>query len=116
MAMRRSRKAACFCRARLAVGPRGILTAGGAAAASRGSAVFAAGTAEVSGAGVDDDGWMPSSAVWRDVICAGRPMSLMLEVARTETFGFSRRTEWGKSGVGEVSRISVPRVDVHSQE
>lgn len=43
-------------------------------------------------------------------------MSLMLEVARTETFGFSRRTGWGKSGVGAVSRISVPRVDVHSQE
>lgn len=59
---------------------------------------------------------MPCSALWREAICAGRHMSLMLEVARTDTFGFSRRTGWGKSGVGEVSRMSVPRVDVHSQE
>lgn len=53
MAMRRSRKVACFCRARLAVGPRGILTTGGAAAVSGGSTVFAE-TAGFSGAGIDD--------------------------------------------------------------
>lgn len=49
---------ACFCRARLAVGPRGILTTGGAAAVvSSGSAEFAfAEPVEVSGAGVDDGG------------------------------------------------------------
>lgn len=63
---------------------------GGVAAGSGGPAVFAE-AAGFSGAGVDDGG-MPSSAVWREEICAGRPMSLMLEVARTETFGFSRRT------------------------
>ena len=90
----------------------GILIGVAVAAAFEGVDVFVAeAVVGFSGAGVD-----VSSAVWRDDICAGRPMSLMLEVARTETFGCSRRIGWGKSGVGAVSRTSVPRVDVHSQE
>lgn len=89
MAMRRSRKLAWFCRARVGVGPRGILTGGADGAFSRLTASVAA-AVELSGAGVDEV-WAPSSVGWREDICAGRPMSLMLDVASTETLGFSRR-------------------------
>ena len=105
MAMRRSRKLAWFWRARLGVRPRGILNGRAAAAVFSGVAVFGA---EDSGADIDTS--------WRDEIWAGRHMSFMLEVAKTETFGCSRRIGWGNSGMGEVSNTSVPRVDVHSQE
>ena len=89
MAMRRSRKLAWFCRARVGVGPRGILTGGADGAISRLTASFAA-AVELSGAGVDEV-WAHSSVGLREDICAGRPMSLMLDVARTETLGISRR-------------------------
>ena len=68
----------------MGVRPRGILIGRAAAAGFSGVAVFGA---EDSGAGVDT-----SSVVWRDEIRAGRHMSLMLEVAKTETFGRSRRS------------------------
>ena len=83
MAMRRSRKLAWFWRAREGVGPRGILIGRGAAATFSGIGLFGA---EDSGAGVDT-----ASVEWRDEIWAGRHMSFMLEVARTDTFGCSRR-------------------------